>query len=137
MRGGYRVPEESIFASSPEPSGPPEYMYSRDGEPGAAPLSYSVITFDPEKISRGLGAVVFPPVTAFFTRRPPAARKKATEPGKTGTSSAGKKDASLQTQSRRKGLPAANHPFSILRHCDFHDDRIGDCPTLPKPIREL
>ena len=108
-------------------------MYSRDGDPGAAPLSYSAITFDPEKIY----TVVFPPVTAFFTRRPPAARKKAMEPGKTGTSSAGRKNASLQTQSRRKSLPAADHPLSILRHRDFHDDRIGDCPTLPKPIREL
>ena len=38
-------------------------MDSRDGERGAAPLSCSAITFDPEKISRGLGTVVFPPVT--------------------------------------------------------------------------
>ncbi len=41
-------------------------MYSREGEPTAAPLSYSAITLLPEKMY----TVVVPLVTAFWTRRP-------------------------------------------------------------------
>ena len=41
-------------------------MYSREGEPVAAPLSYSAITELPEKML----TVVVPPVTEFTTRSP-------------------------------------------------------------------
>lgn len=41
---------QQSVASNPEPGSPAKWMNSREGEAGAAPLSYSTITELPEKM---------------------------------------------------------------------------------------